>query len=180
MRNINFICCISAKHKSPEYKEVLRCIREDICDISDIWPNVSWNAPIEYQIEMGQNLETQIIILKNAFTVLDFVKIKTNLMDMEVKYSMNNNRLFNLNPGFIDGEGMFLITHKPNFERGRTFIGGGLWMEQQYIILNNQLSYCNNTFSEYLNKKRLKQFNKLFPKVILTAKKAETAIGASS
>jgi len=143
-----------------EYKNLLREITKEFGEIIKILPNCNWTAPIEYVNEMGENLESEIWFI-DKHELSQIISIKHWMMFFEYQYSKNSNRQFNLNPGYVSEQGMFLLTHKDNRERGRENIDSGIWQEKQYQFSEQTFKPIINTFSEYLSPVRLSLFNDL-------------------
>lgn len=155
-----FICCLTNKSGTSDYKSLISEIQKELGEICHVLPSCSWIAPVEYRCEMGENLECELWFLENQ-SLPDIIKIKRWLMFFEHQYSIDNCRQFNLNPGFLSKEGMFLLTHKDNKERKRELLDSGIWQEQQYEVIQDSYIVTMNTFSEYQVKNRIRYFEKL-------------------
>ena len=160
MKFKTFICSIFSETNDSQFKRFISKL-SDKHEVSEIWDNVSWDAPQEYINEMGKSLITKVIILQNPLILPDIIELKIYLMNEEVDSTKNNKRVLNLNPGYLSDNGMYLLTHKPNEWRGREKISEGIWQEKQYDF-NEEFTVNRNTFSEYTNKERLRLFNNLY------------------
>jgi hypothetical protein len=158
MKNKSFIICISNKFNSVGFTALIEKVELRFSKIATVWKHTQWTAPREYEDESGQGLETRIIILDKMLDSIELVELKKFLMKYETETSVNSNRVFNLNPGYIDNDGLFLLSRKPNFQRGREHFGGNIWSEKQYKIVDGKLMQTTNTFSELQDKTRLTQF----------------------
>jgi len=139
---------------------LLRSIELNISPVDTVYPPTNnWKAPLSYELEMGINLNTILIVLKRSGNIKDIVFIKNIAMKIEREFSNLGKRRFNLNPGLINRNGLFLATHKPNSIR--TKIGHNVWIEKQLEQFSNNLFPMLNTFDEYSADSRLKIFNKL-------------------
>jgi Domain of unknown function (DUF4416) len=157
----SFICCISPAIGSSDYCDLIDEIDSDLYPIGEILPTVSWNAPIQYKKEMGEELKTEIIIIDRLCDLDKLVFMKKYTMFLEYLTSHSDRRTFNLNPGYVNEEGMFLLTHKDNTIRGRQLIKDGIWKEKQFSMSNGCLIRTYNTFSEYFDKMRIRTLTNL-------------------
>lgn len=163
-----FICVLTNKVGTKEYNDLFKDISNEIGKVSRIIPNSVWKAPIQYVAEMGDNLQNEIWFL-DKMNLSQVVVLKRWLIYFEYEYSVNGHRQFNLNPGYISSDGMFLLTHKDNQLRGRQFLENGIWQEKQYIIEKSIFRPFENTFDEFLGADRLNLFNRLNETENLTA-----------
>jgi hypothetical protein len=155
-----FITIISNNFDSKEYGEIKDFLTAHCFDIEIELPNIQWSAPDQYILEMGQNLETRILLFKESKNENEVVLLKKHSQELEGKYSINNKRRFNINPGFISRDGMYLLSHKPNNQRDRKSFGN-YFIEKQYGKDFSGLLPNKNTFSEYLGD-RINAFNKIY------------------
>lgn len=160
MKYISFISCIFPKQKENVFNEFLSNIGTKY-ETKDVWNYANWNPPKEYIDEMGSPLITKTIVLKENYNIPEMVRLKKLLQITEANTSGDGKRTLNLNPGYLSGEGMFLLTHKPSEERGRKKLGEDVWQEKQYDFENGSFTTNKNTFSEYSNEGRLRLFNGL-------------------
>jgi len=128
--------------------------------VKDIWDNVEWKAPMEYEEEQGNSLISKVVILDELLELDEIIYLKRYLMNKENEFSINNQRTLNLNPGYLSEDGMYLLTHKDNTERDREKLTEGIWQEKQYDF-DKEYKINQNTFSEYSHRDRLRLFNSL-------------------
>jgi hypothetical protein len=112
---------------------------------------------------MGAGLQTRIYVFEQSMPLNMVERLKDACMFLERKTAHEDGRrTFNLNPGYLSEDGMHLLTHKPNSERGRWRLSR-YWVEQQYSCdENGNYRITDNTFSEYLGE-RLRLFQELKP-----------------
>lgn len=161
MKTVAFIGCIMTTKGRQRKEELVLEITTRICGISKCFSHVPWLPPQPYVLEMGKPLRTEIFILARHFTDSDLVEVKRTCMRIEEQFLLDGGRQFNLNPGYLCTDGMFLLTHKPNPLRGRVLLGEGVWKEQQYLVRGDRYIPIHQTFSEYGNRQRLASFNTL-------------------
>lgn len=143
-----FITIISNNFNSNDYLKIKDFFINKGFKIENEFPNLKWNPPHQYTEEMGNNLETRIIFFDKNKTKKQIILLKKYAQDLEEKYKANNNRTFNINPGFISEDGMYLLSHKANKTRGR-LVFSNYFIEKQYDKNNNSFITNQNTFSEY-------------------------------
>ena len=168
MKTPFFICCITPCLYSSDYYALVNKISKWIFKPQKILGPCSWIPPEQYKDEMGNNLQTVIWVFETKLSIAELVEVKKQCMFFEKGYSKNGQRQFNLNPGFVSSEGMFLLTHKDNVKRGRVPIGHSTWIEKQYDVTENGLVFNQNTFSEYVSRNRLCELNNLYSKCLRT------------
>lgn len=160
----SFICCITPHQDTTEYFQLIKEISLEFGPIESILNNTPWAPPINYQKEMKSDLKTSILILKRSLNIKEFVILKKYCMFYEHLTSIDYSRKFNLNPGYLDYNGMFLATHKPSVSRNREYLMDNIWQEKQYDF-NNDYFYINtNTFSEYVASERISKLTEYFHK----------------
>lgn len=87
----------------------------------------SFSHTTYYEDEMGKNIVKTIISFNDLIKNTDMKVIKYFTLQLEDKYKINENRQFNLDPGYIDLNKLVLSTTK---NRGhRISIGWGLYEE---------------------------------------------------
>ena len=156
-----FICCITPSIFSQEYYDILNSLALEYGSITEVLENINWEPPKSYQNEMGGKLQTNIILFKRPLLISSFIELKKYCMDIEKKTSYNNSRSFNLNPGYVSNDGMFLASHKPSQIRAREYLSDNIWQEKQYDYNIKSFLTNVNTFSEFNNLKRISFFNNL-------------------
>lgn len=151
MNAFTFITCLGEDFNSEIFKRIKANIAVNFGLIDREIFNISWNPPDQYIRESGNNLKVCILLLSNPLNQSQLCDLKKYLMFEETDTAILGNRRYNLNPGFISSDGIYLLTHKPNNKRGRVRIGDTLWIEKQLEISNKRIKVINNTFSEYIS-----------------------------
>lgn len=152
-----FICIISNIFTTDSETSLINSIREFSGEIKKILDNNEWNPPEEYRKEMGLNLKNKILFLEESKTIDEIEKLKDFCILKEKETSIGDSRTFNLNPGYFNDKGMFLLSHKPNEKRRRNKLSK-YWIEKQYDMKDGIYIENTNTFSEYKNE-RIVEFN---------------------
>ena len=158
-----FIGCIAPIkyiHPSP-FSVLVDQLNSNIGNVDQFYPVTEfWYPPFNYKLEMGENLNTIVFIIKDTILIKDIITIKKYLMSVEKNFSINGRRTFNLNPGFLHFSGMYLATHKNS--QIRIYLNNKIWLEKQLDYNGHYFSPMKNTFSEYSLTDRIKNFNSLY------------------
>ena len=144
-----FITIISNNFDSKEYQKIKDFFDSKGFNIEGDFPGTNWNPPYQYIEEMGPNLETRIIFFNGNKNKEQIILLNKYSQDLEKKDMVNNKRVFNINPGFLSENGMYLLSHKPNEARGRLPFGV-YFIEKQYDKDDDSFMINHNTFSEYI------------------------------
>lgn len=121
-----------------------------------------WNAPTSYRTESGQDLGHWILVFRGDYSLAEVSKAKVIAMQVEDHFRRadDGTRRFNLNPGFVSQEGMFLLSHKP--AQNRWQLSEGIWVEQQMTAVNGELVPLENLFDEFRSSQRLDLLRDLY------------------
>ena len=108
---------------------------------------IPFNFTKYYEPEMGLNLTRRFL----SFTKLQkpdiFPDIKLFTIKLEKKFAKNNNRVINIDPGYLTQAKLILTTTK-DFSH-RIYIGKGLFAEITLHYQNNNFQYLPTTFPDY-------------------------------
>ncbi len=118
------------------------------------------NPPSSYIQELGDGLITIIYIFLNNISKKELLKCKYLTMNFEKHNQSENGRIINLNPGFINRDGVFLISHK--YRSRRKYLGDNIWYEKQLNYKNLLLHTKDYTFPELSDPIRLEHLNSFF------------------
>lgn len=116
------------------------------------------NEPTSYKRELGDDLYTVIYVFRSKFTIHELIDIKKIAIIIEGLLATNGRRKYNINPGFISQDGLFLLSHKRR--RRRSYLGRGVWLEKQLMAQYGKLSPMPYTFPEFLERNRIKLLSK--------------------
>lgn len=111
-----------------------------------------------YSKEMGEPLLKIYAFSKSLIEDTDILNLKKKSMNIESKFSMDNKRIFNIDPGYIDKQHLILASSK---ERGaRIHIGDNIFLEMEYIYLFKELKSFYWTYQDYRHNDVKEFFNK--------------------
>ena len=157
MKYFSFIFAISNKHKSKEFVSILEKLESKYSKIEAALDIENWKSPVQYEKEMGNNLQNKLILFKDKLSLKDLISLKKDLEKIEKETSKKNKRKYNLNPGYKNKHGVFALTHKANKERKRRKIDNNVYVEKQLDYKINKYGKNKNSFDEYI--KSIKIFN---------------------
>ena len=141
--------------------ELLEIMMTKFGQISSVWdPTVNFEAPSSYRRETGSGLTTRIIVFEAKDTKMGLIQRKQASLVIEDLFSRFGKRRFNLNPGIINGDGMYLASHKDG--PYRDLLGDNVWIEKQYEITPSGYVAMTNAFDEFSDLWRIKRFCRLY------------------
>ena len=121
-------------------------------DVSFDWTNY-------YFREMGDGLFKRFYSFEKLIDPLELADVKLFTNEIEARYSKNGNRIFNLDPGYLDLPKVVLASAK-DFSH-RLYIGKGIFAEITLSFVNNKYTFLPWTYSDYKTEKYLNFFYKM-------------------
>ncbi|MFH0936623.1 MAG: DUF4416 family protein [Candidatus Woesearchaeota archaeon] len=100
-----------------------------------------------YENEMGKNLIKKFIVFKNLINRDEIADIKIETNKIEDKYSKNNNRLINLDPGYLTKDNIILASVKES--PYKVYIGNGIFSHLTLIYGNKKWNANERTFPDF-------------------------------
>jgi len=104
-----------------------------------------------YEKELGEKLLKKIIVFKNLIDREDLADIKVFTNSLEDKYSINNKRTINLDPGYLTKEQLVLASVKDS--PYKVYIGKGIFAHLTYYFGKNKCIEALRTFPDFRDKK---------------------------
>lgn len=121
--------------------------------LAALWlPTNDWVAPSSYRAEIGSSLTTIIFLFRMQLPLRALPSCKNETLLLEDHFQRFGRRRFNLNPGVLSQDGLFLVSHKPGPHR--TELARHAWLEQQLIWEKGDLRSLPNAFGEYADPSR--------------------------
>lgn len=140
-------------------KDLIRPVVEDLRSILGDLDQVSAWFPFDftsyYAPEMGEPLFRRVITFKGLIRQHTLASIKRRTNAIESRYTRNNNRRVNIDPGYMLAERFVLATGK-NFSH-RIYIGGGIYADLTLIFQKGAFRTLPWTYPDYADK-RLQAF----------------------
>lgn len=100
-----------------------------------------------YEKEMGANLKRRFISFKKLQKPKRFAAIKLFCIKLERKFSSNNKRLINIDPGYIN-EAKLVLTTTKDFSH-RIYLNKGIYAEVTLVFKEGNFSSLETTFPDY-------------------------------
>lgn len=100
-----------------------------------------------YTKEMGSGLKRRLILFKEPADQENLKNFKVKSWEIEEKYSINNKRQINIDPGFLTMERFILLTGK-NYSH-RIYLGEGVFADLTFVHENGEFTTLSWTYSDY-------------------------------
>lgn len=132
-----------------EYEKVKSLLKEKFQDIKEESQPYNFDQFTSfYEKEMGKNLIKTFIIFKKEITKQDLIKIKQQTTKIEKEFAVNNNRIINLDPGYLNEEELVLAS----FKKGTNYkenLGEGVYAHKVLEFKENKAIIFWHTFPDY-------------------------------
>ena len=103
-----------------------------------------------YEEEFGISLKKTITIFNKKINKKDLVDIKVLSNNIEKRYSENNKRKINIDPGFVNKTGVFLASFKKkDFKEN---LGSGVYCHKVLEFNGNEIKTFFQTFPDFKSK----------------------------
>jgi len=112
-----------------------------------------------YEAEMGKNLKRMVIGFKNLIERDKLVEIKIFTNSLEEKYSSDERRTINIDPGYIAEEHLILATGKGFYHR--PYIGKGVYADLTLVYQQNRFRPLEWTYPDYALEEMINIFHEL-------------------
>jgi hypothetical protein len=113
-----------------------------------------------YEKEFGYPLKRRFIFIKNLCERDSLIDIKYKTYEIESKFKKNDqNRIVNIDPGFVSKENIILSTFK-NYSH-RIYLGKGVFAEITLIYKKNSYTALDWTYPDYKKEETIKIFNEI-------------------
>ncbi len=126
---------------------------EKIGSIDMVSPWLDFNYTSYYEPEMGSPLFRRVFAFKSLIEQSSLPEIKIITNKIEKKYSKNNKRLINIDPGYMLQERFVLATGK-NYAH-RIYIGMGIYADLTLIYQKGSFRKLSWTYPDYTEKNML-------------------------
>ncbi|MEA1995882.1 MAG: DUF4416 family protein [Campylobacterota bacterium] len=150
-------------------KEVLECVMRDLNRAFGKIDFVSEILPFDftdyYCKEMGNPLKRQFISFLKLIPIEMLPKIKFKTNRIELRYTRDDNRQANIDPGYISAERLVLSTGK-NFTH-RIYLNDGVYADLTLIYQNKSFRPLPWTYPDYASPKIREIFRQIREKYLL-------------
>jgi len=137
-----------------EVKEELQSVFSPVDFESPVW---RWEHTDYYTEEMGEGLKRKFIFFEQLIDPGEIVEIKLKTMEVEKRYlNERGGRRINLDPGYLDGSKLVLVTTK-NYSH-RVYLRDGIYGEVTLIYSKGQYQALPYTYPDYRTEEYLQIF----------------------
>jgi len=159
-KRVKVICGFIYKEESI-YLSVKKIIKQKLGKIDYESEKLNFNFTDYYYEEIGEPLWRRFISLKklNNPSASKFVKMKLWCIKLEKKFSSNNKRQINIDPGYLNLARLVLLTTK-DFSH-RIYLDKGIYAEVTLHYSHNNYNDFAWTYPDY----RTKEYKNIFLKV---------------
>ena len=115
-------------------------------------PDYDFNFTKYYEKEMGSNLKKRFIILEKEISKKDLIDIKLFITEIEEKFSFDERRTVNIDPGYISSKELVLATFKAKDFKEK--LNDQIWVHK--VLEFDPLKEFFHTFADYREKENQK------------------------
>ena len=112
-----------------------------------------------YNQEMGNSLFRRFISFKKLYNPEEFIKIKLACVKLEKRFAINDKRIINIDPGYLN-EAKLVLTTTKDFAH-RIYLGKGVFAEVTLTFCDGEFCDLSTTFPDY----RTKEYKDIFLKI---------------
>ena len=105
-----------------------------------------------YEKEMGSELRKRFLIFEKEVSKEELKGVKLKITEIEKKFSENDKRRINLDPGYVSDKELVLAS----FKKGTNFkedVGDGIYLHKVLEFKNKEVVIFWHTFPDYKEKK---------------------------
>lgn len=132
-------------------KSVINDLIKKYGDIEQESKSYEFNFTNYYENEMGKNLLKKFIVFKELINRDEIADMKIDTNKIEDKYSKNNNRIINLDPGYLTKDNIILVSVKES--PYKVYIGKGIFGHLTLIYGNKKWNANERTFPDFKSEK---------------------------
>lgn len=145
-KKVKFICGFIYKdEKIYEKVKILMQKKFGIIDYES--ETIDFNFTNYYEEEMGKNLLRKFISFKILRRIEEFRKIKLYCIQLEKKFSYNNKRRINIDPGYLNEAKLVLLSTKDFYHR--IYLGKGVFCELTLYYAHKNFQDLPWTYPDY-------------------------------
>jgi hypothetical protein len=104
-----------------------------------------------YEPEMGSGLKKKFLIFEKQVSKQELADVKFFITDVEKKYSKEDNRIVNIDPGYLSETELQLATFKEKSFKEK--IHEKVWVHKVLEFDGNNIKQFFHTFADYRDKK---------------------------
>ena len=143
-----------------DIREFYEYVEKEFDSISIYSPIMDFSAFTKYyNKEMGSELKKQLIAISGTVNIEQLHKIKLKTNEIEDRYSTNNNRIINIDPGYLTEAKVVLFSTKNHIHR--IYIADGIFAEITLSFRKDSYDANPKTYVDYRQKEFVDFFHKL-------------------
>lgn len=141
-------------------------IHEVVNTMTDLFGPVDWMSPPlffdrtrYYAREMGWPLHRRFITFQELIPPTDLISVKLETNKIEGEYLDGENRLLNVDPGYISAERLILATGKNYIHR--VYLGRGIFADLTLIFKKGTFIPLEWTYRDYSDPEMIETLNQI-------------------
>lgn len=139
------------------FEEMNSLLQKEFGEILFKTPLQDWNWTDYYKDEMGEGIKRAFIFFKHVIDSSELSEIKLKTNKLEERFSVNNKRRVNLDPGYITPSKVVLASTKNYCHR--IYIGKGIYAEITLYYKDNSFKPHIFTYRDYASPETISTFN---------------------
>jgi hypothetical protein len=144
--------------KESSFDKVLKLLEELNGTIDYVSPLLDFSVFSNYyEQEMGCDIRRYFVSFTNLINRIELPDIKNRAISTEKNHSVNDKRMFNIDPGYLALGQVFLASTKDNF--CRVYVRDGIYVEVTLRYIKNSYTPFPYTYRDYRSEEYLDFFN---------------------
>jgi len=140
------------------FQKVVAAFEENYSSV-DLFSVVVPFSHTSYYEDMGENLKKRFISFENILPRESIVEMKLFTNDIEIDFSPQNERIINIDPGYMTLSNVFLASCKDFYHR--MYLSKGIFLENEYRYVNKKYEFWPWTYPDYQKEEYLEYFYEL-------------------
>ena len=146
---VKFICTFIYSQENI-YEKTKKILEKKFSEIDFESRCIDFNFTDYYNQEMGNSLFRRFIAFKKLYNPEEFIKIKLACIKLEKRFAINNKRIINIDPGYLN-EAKLVLTTTKDFAH-RIYLGKGVFAEVTLTFCKGKFRDLSTTFPDYRTK----------------------------
>jgi len=145
-KKVKFICGFIYNNEEI-FKKTKVIMKKKFGEIDYESKKIKFDFTDYYKKEMGSNLWRSFASFKKLKNIEEFVKIKLYCIKLEKKFSQNNKRCINIDPGYLNEAKLVLLSTKDFYHR--IYLEKGIFCEVTFYYTNKNFQDLPWTYPDY-------------------------------
>jgi len=143
---VKFICTFIYSNENI-YEKTKEILEKKFSKIDSESYRIDFNFTDYYYPEMSKPLYRRFISFEKLYNPEKFIKIKLFCVKLEKKFAVNEKRIINIDPGYLN-EAKLVLTTTKDFSH-RIYLGRGVFAEVTLNFCNGKFCDLPTTFPDY-------------------------------